>query len=72
MAYLKIATRLFIIITIISIVILLQVTTNDSNKLNDYGIKFINFMLLYRYPMALANFYAKSFLNIGNQTIVDS
>jgi hypothetical protein len=66
------ATRIFIIIIVSSIIILSQLTTSDNKNLNDYGGQFINFMLMYRYPMALANNYIKSFLNVGNQTKINN
>jgi hypothetical protein len=51
---------------------LLLITKNDTSTINANIVQFLNFLNLYRFPMALSKNYMKSFLNIGSQSSVTS
>lgn len=46
------------------------VTRSDAEGLQDYSTQYLNFLNMYRFPMALVKNYMKLFLKVGNQTKV--
>lgn len=60
--------RVLITILVMMTLGLYLLTFQDSNNLNDYSIQYINFLNLYRYPMAFGKNILKTMLNVGNQT----
>lgn len=51
---------------------LLFVTRSDTDTINANITQFLNFLNLYRFPMALSKNYMKNFLSIGTQSSVIS
>lgn len=68
----KIQTSMRVLITILVLMTfgLYLITYKDANNLNNYSIQYINFLNLYRYPMAFGKNILKTMLNVGNQTKV--
>jgi hypothetical protein len=60
--------RLLLIVLIMMTIGLNYLTNRDATYLNSYSIEYINFLNLYRYPMAFGKNVLKTMLNVGNQT----
>jgi hypothetical protein len=60
--------RVLVVVLLLMTVGLLALTTENANALNEYSLQYINFLSLYRYPMAFGKNVLKVFLNVGNQT----
>jgi hypothetical protein len=58
---------LFVALLLITVGLSLLSTAN-ANSLNAYSLQYINFLNLYRYPMAFGKNVLKIFMGVGNQT----
>lgn len=59
----------FLVTILVFITIGLAILTyQDASNLNNYSIQYINFLNLYRYPMAFGKNILKTMLNVGNQS----
>jgi hypothetical protein len=66
--WLKRGLRCLLFVFLLITVGLLLLTRYNTNNLNDYSVQYINFLNLYRYPMAFGKNVMKVFFNVGNQT----
>lgn len=60
--------RLLFVALLLITVGLYFLSTANANALNEYSLQYINFLNLYRYPMAFGKNILKTFLGVGNMT----
>lgn len=65
---LKRSLRLLVLILLGITLGLMILTQANANNLNNYSLQYINFLNLYRYPMAFGKNILKTFMKVGNQT----
>ena len=66
----KLASRIFLVIMIISAVVTSIITQDTNTNLISFSSQYINYMAVYRFPVILSTNYLKSILKVGNQTKV--
>lgn len=60
--------RILLITLLLFTVGLSFLSTANANSLNDYSLQYINFLNLYRYPMAFGKNVLKVVMGVGNLT----
>jgi hypothetical protein len=60
--------RLLLVALLLITIGLSFLSNANANSLNHYSLKYINFLSLYRYPMAFGKNVIKTFMGVGNLT----